>query len=83
MYNVNKHFSDLSSEIDLGKYDQQIATLREDCALKNYIIKNLVESLSEHTNSFCKVNQENNNSNYTNVNSQNDQPFVSPIKEIN
>ena len=34
---INKHFTDLSSRIDLGKYDKEIATLREDCALKNYI----------------------------------------------
>ena len=40
---VNKHFTDLSSRIDLGKYDKEIATLREDCALKNYIIKIFAE----------------------------------------
>ena len=50
--------------------------------LKNYINKILVENLSKHTNSFYKVNQENNNSSYTDVNSQNDQPFVSPKKSI-
>ena len=32
--------------------------------------------------SFYKVNQENNNPSYTDVNSQNDQPFVSPKKSI-
>ena len=40
---INKHFTDLSSRIDLGKYDKEIATLREDCALKNYIIKIFAE----------------------------------------
>ena len=54
----------------------------EDCVSKNYIIKILVENLSKHTNSFYNVNQENNNSSYTDVNSQNDQPFVSPKKSI-
>ena len=50
--------------------------------LKNYINKILVENLSKHTNSFYKVNQENNNSRYTDVSSQNDQPFVSSKKSI-
>ena len=50
--------------------------------LKNYINKILVENMSKHTNSFYKVNQENNNSSYTDVNSQNDQPFVSRKKSI-
>ena len=45
---------------------------------KEYIIKTLVENLSKHTNSFYKVNRKNNNSSYTDANSQNDQPFVSP-----
>ena len=45
---------------------------------KEYIIKILVENLSKHTNSFYKVNRKNNNSSYTDANSQNDQPFVSP-----
>ena len=70
----------MSSRIDLGKCHKEIATLREDCALKNYIIKVLVEDLSKCTKSFYKVNQENNNPSYTDVNSQNDQPFVSPKK---
>ena len=72
----------MSSRIDLGKCHKEIATLREDCALKNYIIKVLVEDLSKCTKSFYKVNQENNNPSYTDVNSQNDQPFVSPKKSI-
>ena len=72
----------MSSRIDLGKCHKEIATLREDCALKNYIIKILVEDLSKCTNSFYKVNQEYNNPSYTDVNSQNDQPFVSPKKSI-
>ena len=38
--------------------------------------------MSKYTNSFYKVNQENNNPSYTDVNSQNDQPFVSPKKSI-
>ena len=46
---------------------------------KKYIIKILVESLSKYTNSFYKVNQEKNNPSYTDVNSQNYQPFVSQI----
>ena len=71
-----------SSKIDSGKCHKEIATLREDCASKNYIIKILVEDLSKYTNSFYKVNQENNNPSYTDVNSQNDQPFVSPKKSI-
>ena len=78
LHDINKHFTDLPSGIDLVKYDKEVDTLREDCAPKNYIIKNLVENLPRHTNSFYKVNQENNNPSYTNVNSQNDQPFVSP-----
>ena len=82
LYTVNKHFTDLSSRINLGKCHKEIATLREDCALKNYIIKFLVEDLSKYTNSFYKVNQENNNPSCTDVNSQNDQPFVSPKKSI-
>ena len=82
LYNINKHFTDLSSRIDLGKCHKEIATLREDCASKNYIIKILVEDLSKYTNSFYKVNQENNNPSYTDVNSQNDQPFVLPKKSI-
>ena len=72
----------MSSRIDLRKYHKEIATLREDCASKNYITKILVKNLSKHTNSFDKVNQENINSSYTNVNSQNDQPFVSPKRSI-
>ena len=72
----------MSSRIDLGKCHKEIATLREDCTLKNYIIKVLIEDLSKCTNSFYKVNQENNNPSYTDVNSQNDQPFVSPKKSI-
>ena len=81
LYNVNKHFTDLSSWIDLEKH-KEIAALREDCASKNYIFKILVEDLPKHTNSFYKVNQENNNPSYTDVNSQNDQPFVVPMKSI-
>ena len=38
--------------------------------------------MSKHTNSFDKVNQENINSSYTNVNSQNDQHFVSPKRSV-
>ena len=45
---INKHFTDLSSRIDLGKYDKEIATLREDCALKNYIIKIFAENLPKY-----------------------------------
>ena len=82
LYNITKHFSDWSSEIDLGKYDKEIATLRQDCASKNYIIKILVENLSKHTKSFYKVNQEHNNPGYTDVHFQNNQPFVSPKKSI-
>ena len=61
-----------SSKIDSGKCHKEIATLREDCASKNYIIKILVEDLSKYTNSFYKVNQKSNNRSYTDVNSQND-----------
>ena len=82
LYTINKHFTDLSSRTDSGKCHKEIATLREDCASKNYIIEILVEDLSKYTNSFHKVNQENNNPSYTDVNSQNDQPFVSPKKSI-
>ena len=82
LYTINKHFTDLSSKIDSGKCNKKVATLREDCASKNYIIKILVEYLSKYTNSFYKVNQENSNLSYTDVNSQNDQPFVSPKKSI-
>ena len=58
LYDINKHFRDLSSGIDLGKYDKEIATLREDCASKNYIIKILVENLSKHTdNKLIKKKQ--------------------------
>ena len=71
-----------SSKIDSGKCHKEIATLREDCASKNYIFKILVEDLSKHTNSFYKVNHENNNPSYNDVNSQNNQPFVSPKKSI-
>ena len=66
----------------MEKHHKEIATLREDCASKNYIFKILVEDLPKHTNSFYKVNQENNNPSYTDVNSQNDQPFVVPMKSI-
>ena len=45
---INKHFTDLSSRLDLGKYDKEIATLREDCALKNYIIKIFAENLPKY-----------------------------------
>ena len=45
---INKHFTDLSSRIDLGKYDKEIATLREDCALRNYIIKIFAENLPKY-----------------------------------
>ena len=38
--------------------------------------------MSKYTNSFYKVNQENDNPSYTAVNFQNDQPFVSPKKSI-
>ena len=82
LYTVNKNFTDLSSRIDSGKCHKEIATLREDCASKNYIIKILVKDLSKYTNSFYKVNQENNDPSYTDVNSQNNQPFVSPKKKI-
>ena len=82
LYTINKHFTDLSSKIDSGKCHKEIATLREDCASKNYIIKILVGCLSKYTNSFYKVNQKNCNPSYTDVNSQNDQPFVSPKKSI-
>ena len=77
LYTVNKDFTYLSSRIDSWKCHKEIATLREDRASKNYIIKILVEDLSKYTNSFYKVNQENNNPSYTDVNSQNDQTFVS------
>ena len=82
LYTVNKHFTDLSSKIDSGKWHKEIATLKEDCASKNYIIKILVVYLSKYTNSFYKVNQENDNPSYTAVNFQNAQPFVSPKKSI-
>ena len=82
LYTVNKYFTDLSSKIDSGKCHKEIATLKEDCAWKNYIIKILVVYLSKYTNSFYKVNQENDNPSYTAVNFQNDQPFVSPKKSI-
>ena len=82
LYTVNKHFADLSSRIDSGKYHKEIATLWEDCASKNYIIKILVEDLSKYRNYFYKVNQENNNPSYTDVNSQKNQPFVSLKKSI-
>ena len=52
LYNVNKHFADLLSRIDLGKYDKEIDTLTENCAPKNYIDKIFVENLSKHTISF-------------------------------
>ena len=42
------------------KYDKQIATLREDCASKNYVVRFLVENLSKHRVLFNKVNQGNN-----------------------
>ena len=79
LYTINKHFTDLPSRIDLGKCHEEIAFLKEDCGSKKYIIKILVESLSKYTNSFYKVNQENINPSYTDVNSQNYQPFVSQI----
>ena len=71
-----------SSKIDSGKCHKEIATLREDCASKKYIIKILVEDLSKYINSFYKVNHGNNNPSYTDVNSQNSQPSVSPKKSI-
>ena len=75
LYTINKHFTDLSSKIDSGKCNKEVATSREDCASKNYIIKILVEYLSKYTNSFYNVNQENSNPSYIDVNSQNDQPL--------
>ena len=40
-YNINQHFTDLSSRIDMGKY-KEVTTLREDCASKNYVTEILV-----------------------------------------
>ena len=79
---VNKHFTDLSSRIDSGKYHKEIATLWEGFASKNYIIKILVEDLTKYRNYFYKVNQENNNPSYTDVNSQKKSTFCF-TKEIN
>ena len=39
LYNINKHFTDLSSRIDSGKYRKEIATLREDCVSKVISLK--------------------------------------------
>ena len=55
LYTVNKHFTDLSPRIDSGKYHKEIATLWEDCASKNDVIKILVEDLSKYKNSFIKL----------------------------
>ena len=65
LYTINKHFTDLPSGKfekfeKFGKFDKEIATLREDCTSKNYI-KILVKNFSKHTNSFYKINQQNNN----------------------
>ena len=62
LYNIDKHFTDLSSGIKLRKYYKEISSLRKGCNSKYYFLKILVENLSKHTNSFNKVNQEKNNS---------------------
>ena len=55
LYTVNKHSTDLSSRIDSGKYHKEIATLWEDCASENYIIKIFVEDWSKYRNYFYKT----------------------------
>ena len=68
--------------INTSQICHQESILREDCTSKNYTIKILVENLPKHTNSFCKVNQENINPSYTDVHSQNDQLFLSRKNSI-
>ena len=55
---------------------------KEGAGIPLLTMKILAENLSKHTNPFYKVNQENNNPSYTDVNSQNDQPYISPKKSI-